>query len=242
MEIKYSVIIPAYNEENWLPQTLTRLKTAMADSGLPGEMIVVDNNSTDKTARIAAAHGARVIFEGRNQISRARNAGAGAARGNYFIFLDADTFLPPALLKTALNNLESGACCGGGAWVSSIEPHPAAVRRSIDLWNRMSRAFGWAAGCFIYSLRQGFEATGGFSEKVYASEEIWFSRQLRSWGKSRGLTFRIIKHPPIVTSVRKLNGFTLRQAVLLIIIMVFPLALRSRRLCSFWYFRPVQKD
>lgn len=242
MDIIYSVIIPAYNEENWLPQTLTSLKTAMADSGLTGEIIVVDNNSTDQTAQIAAAHGARVIFEGCNQISRARNAGAGAARGKYFIFLDADTLLPPGLLKTALKNLESGTCCGGGAWVSSLEPHPAAVRRSIELWNRLSRAFDWAAGCFIYSLRQGFEIVGGFSEKVYASEEIWFSRQLRAWGKSRGLTFQIIKHPLIVTSVRKINWFTPRQAVLLIIIMLFPLALRSRLLCSFWYTRPGPKS
>ena len=242
MNITYSVIIPAYNEENWLPQTLDGLKTAMIACDLPGEIVVVDNNSTDRTAQIAAARGARVIFERRNQISRARNAGAGAARGDYFIFLDADTHLPPELLNKALKHLESGACCGGGAWVSSLEAPPAALQRSIDLWNRMSRAFSWAAGCFIYTLRQGFEAVGGFSEKVYASEEIWFSRQLRAWGKSRGLTFRVIKHPPIVTSVRKLNGFTPRQAVLLIFIMLFPLALRSRRLCSFWYSRPGQKD
>ena len=241
MDIKYSVIIPAYNEENWLPQTLTSLKKAMSASSLPGEIIVVDNNSTDRTAQIAAEQGARIIFERRNQISRARNAGAGAARGDYMIFLDADTLLSPGLLKNALKNLESGTCSGGGAWVSPLEPPPVAVQHSINLWNRLSRAFDWAAGCFIYSLRQGFEATGGFSEKVYASEEIWFSRQLRAWGKQRGLTFKIIKHPPIVTSVRKLNWFTPRQAVLLIVILLFPLALRSRLLCSFWYSRPGKK-
>jgi len=145
-------------------------------------------------------------------------------------------------LKTALQNLESGGCCGGGARVSSIEPHPAAVRLSMELWNRVSRAFGWAAGCFIYTLRQGFVAAGGFSEKVYASEEIWFSRRLRSWGRSRGLTFRIIKHPPVITSVRKLNWFTPRQAALMLLITLFPLALRSRLFCSYWYSRPVQKD
>jgi len=242
MEVTYSVIIPAYNEKNWLPQTLTSLNTAMAICDLAGEIIVVDNNSTDETPRIAAAHGARVLFERRNQISRARNAGAGAARGDYLVFLDADTLLPPGLLQTALKNLESNACCGGGAWVSSLEPPPAAVQLSINLWNRLAHAFDWAAGCFIYTLRQGFDAVGGFSEKVYASEEIWFSRQLRAWGKSKGLTFRIIKHPPIVTSVRKLNWFTPRQAVLLIFIILFPLALRSRLLCSFWYARPIQKD
>jgi glycosyltransferase involved in cell wall biosynthesis len=241
MGIQYSVIIPAYNEENWLPQTLAGLKTAMAANDLPGEIIVVDNNSTDRTAQIAASHGARVIFERRNQISRARNAGAGAARGDHLVFLDADTLLPPDLLRTALKNLESGAC-GGGAWVSALEPPPAAAQLSIDLWNRLARAFSWAAGCFIYTRRQGFEAVGGFSERVYASEEIWFSRQLRAWGKSRGLPFRIITQPPVATSVRKLNWFTPRHAALLVLITIFPLALRSRRLCSFWYFRPGPKN
>ncbi|MEW6671261.1 MAG: glycosyltransferase [Thermodesulfobacteriota bacterium] len=241
MGVTYSIIIPAYNEENWLPRTLTSLKTAMAACGLAGEVIVVDNNSTDSTAQIAAEYGARIIFEPRNQISRARNAGADAAGGDYLIFLDADTLLPPDLLKSALKNLADGACCGGGAWVSSIEAPPAAVLRSIELWNRLSRAFNWAAGCFIYTLRQGFEAVGGFSEKVYASEEIWFSRQLRAWGKSKGLTFRIIKHPPIATSVRKLHWFTPRQALLLIILMIFPLALRSRLLCAYWYVRPAPR-
>ena len=238
MDIKYSVIIPAYNEENWLPQTLAGLRTAMADSGLLGEIIVVDNNSTDNTAQVAAAHGARVIFERRNQISRARNAGAGAARGDYFIFLDADTLLPPGLLQAALKNLESGLCCGGGVRVSADEQKEWLGRQVIRFWNRLAVTFKMAAGCFVYCLRQGFEKVGGFSEKVYAGEEILFSRRMVRWGKTVGMSFEIIKTPRVVTSLRKMRWFTPLQLLLMIFIVLCPLALRFRILCAYWYERP----
>ena len=100
--MNYSVIVPAYNEERWLPETLTVLKRAMAAVDRPAEIVVVDNNSTDETARVAMAHGARVVFEAHNQISRARNTGARAATGAYLIFLDADTLVEAALIGKAL--------------------------------------------------------------------------------------------------------------------------------------------
>ena len=80
MTISYSVIIPAYNEGKWLPNTLNFLKKAMEAVEANGEIIVVDNNSTDNTAKIAKENGARVIYEPVNQISRARNAGAKIAK------------------------------------------------------------------------------------------------------------------------------------------------------------------
>ena len=79
MSILYSVIIPAYNEEKWLPKTLAALSKAMAEIDCPGEIIVVDNNSSDHTAEVARQSGAIVFFERVNQISRARNTGANAA-------------------------------------------------------------------------------------------------------------------------------------------------------------------
>jgi len=79
--IDYSVIVPAFNEEAFLGHTLDALRQAMATVSLHGEVIVTDNNSTDTTAEIAAASGAKVVFEPVNQISRARNAGARQAAG-----------------------------------------------------------------------------------------------------------------------------------------------------------------
>jgi len=112
--LSFSVIIPAYNEEQLLPATLTSLHKAMDTLGLQGEVIIVDNNSTDNTAQIAKDHGAKVVFEPFRQIAKARNRGAGIARSNIFIFLDADTILPPQLLQKSLQLLASGNYCGGG--------------------------------------------------------------------------------------------------------------------------------
>jgi glycosyltransferase involved in cell wall biosynthesis len=235
----YSIIIPAYNEEKWLVRTLPYLKKTMETLDVSGEVIVVDNNSTDDTARIARRHSARIVFEPVNQISRARNTGAGIARGRYFIFLDADTFLTPVLLKTAWHHLSDGRCCGGGCLVDFDKPIPPFSRKILDLWNWISVTFGFAAGCFIYCLREGFEAIGGFSEKVYASEEIRFSRELKSWGNTRNLSFHMISAHRIITSSRKLDWFSpLELALSGLVLMIFPFSVRFRRFCAHWYYRP----
>ena len=169
--IQYSVIIPAYNEEELLPGTFQALKAAMATVAMDGEVIVVDNNSTDKTAEIARKFEARVIFEKINQISRARNVGAMHARGNYLLFLDADTMITPDLLQTALNNLKNKQLSGGGSTVIPDKKIKPFYQRGMDIWNWFSVRSQIAAGSFIYCLRDGFEAVGGFSQKVYAGEE-----------------------------------------------------------------------
>jgi glycosyltransferase involved in cell wall biosynthesis len=235
----YSIVIPAYNEERWLAGTIKAVDDAMGPLNVPGEIVVVDNNSSDATARIARDHDVRVVFEPINQISRARNAGARIAQGRFLIFLDADTFLSRALLQTAVNNLSSGRCCGGGCTVALDTPLKGVARRALNLWNWFSLTFGIAAGCFVYCLREGFEAVNGFSEKVFASEEIWFSRELKSWGKKRHKDFCIIAAPPILTSGRKLVWFTpTRLTIPILVLTIFPFLLRFRSFCSHWYYRP----
>ncbi len=239
MTIDYSIIIPAYNEQDWLSQTLSALEAAMQTLPWPGEVIVVDNNSSDQTPLIARQHHARVVFEPVNQISRARNTGARAAKGHYLIFLDADTLLSADLLQAALGNLASGECCGGGVLVDFDKPIKPLARAALNFWNRAALKFGLAAGCFVYCLREGFEAIGGFSEKVFASEEIWFSQQLQAWGRQRQMAFHVIPSPRIVTSSRKLDWFSPFEMILtLVVITAFPFALRFRNACMHWYYRP----
>lgn len=239
MTIDYSLIIPAYNEERWLPDTLLALQQAMAAQSLQGELIVVDNNSTDATAALAQQRGARVVFEAHNQISRARNAGARVAQGRYLVFVDADTRIPPELLTTALQNLETGGCCGGGAAVEFDTALSAAGRLGLAAWNALSSRLKLAAGCFVYCTREAFDAAGGFSEAVYASEEIWLSRRLKRWGRKRGQAFCIISAYPAHSSGRKLEWFsTWQQTGLLLLMILFPFFVRFKRLCGFWYNRP----
>lgn len=243
MAVDYSVIIPAYNEARWLPSTLAALRHAMSAVTLNGEIIVVDNNSSDNTAAIAHEAGVSVVFESHNQISRARNAGAGKAQGRYFVFVDADTHVSPSLLTRALDNLQSGRCAGGGAQIAFDVSLNAAARAGLALWNRLSAWRQLAAGCFVYCRREAYLAAGGFSEAVYASEEIWFSRRIRHWGRKQGQGFCIIAEPRAVSSGRKLTWFsTWQQTGLLLLMLFFPFFVRFKRLCGFWYTRPEENN
>jgi glycosyltransferase involved in cell wall biosynthesis len=242
MPIDYSIIIPAYNEEDYLPATLTALQEAMPKLGLSGEIIVVDNNSSDRTAAIAADHGIKVTFEAINQISRARNAGAREAQGRYLIFIDADTVIPLEVLQQALANLENGDIIGGGACVAGNIPLHYSLRLLLKLWNVISLLTKNAAGSFIYCQHDAFKAIGGFSEAVYASEEIWLSRKLKKLGRKSGQRFCIIKQPPVITSMRKMQWYSpLRIYLYLLLLTVFPFSVRIRSLCTFWYRRPALK-
>ncbi|MEN8258931.1 MAG: glycosyltransferase [Thermodesulfobacteriota bacterium] len=241
MAIDYSIIIPAYNEEALLARTISHLQEAMATISLTGEIIVCDNNSTDRTAAIARKAGAFVIFEGINQISRARNSGAKVAKGRYLVFVDADTLVPAALLHKALDNLKSGQCCGGGATITEEAKIPVLAKAVVGYWNIISRTLGLAAGCFVYARRDDFESCGGFSEKVYATEEIWFSMALKGRARKHKRQFRIITKPKVVTSGRKLVWYSYSyQSILLLLICLFPYLTRFKWLCAYWYKRPEQ--
>ena len=234
--VTFSIIIPAYNEEKYLPRTLTSAIEAVDKVESTGEIIVVDNNSTDATAEIARQFNVKVVFEKQNQIARARNTGARIAKGKIFVFLDADTILSPELLSAALENISIGDCCGGGCKVEIDRPLTFTAKKFLNFWNWLSVKYSLAAGCFIYCTREGFEEIGGFNEKIYASEEIWFSRKLIRWGKKQKSDFKIITNLSIVTSGRKLdNEFKLWSSMLTI--LFFPFAIFFRRMCYHWYKR-----
>lgn len=239
MEVDYSIIVPAFNEADWLPRSIPVLQQAMAALPYHGEIIVTDNNSTDATAEIARQLGARVVFEPVNQISRARNTGARAARGKYLVFVDADTIVPTALLAQALDNLNGKRCVGGGAVVQFEQETGRLVHVVVALWNLLSRMLRLAAGCFFYCRKHDFEEVGGFSEAVYASEEIWLSRKLRRIGSRQGQEFCIIHQYAAHSSGRKIGWYsTGRQIGLLLMVMFFPFFVRYRRFCGYWYNRP----
>jgi len=239
MAIDYSIIIPAYNESKYLPDTLQNINQAMSTYALQGEIIVTDNNSTDNTAELAKQQGAKVVFEPVNQISRARNAAARIAVGKYLVFVDADTHINPELLKTALDNLQSGHCCGGGSVVTFDHDVTSWQARGLAVWTWISTRLKLGAGSFLYCTREDFETIGGFSEAVYASEEIWFSRNIKRLESNKTKTFRIITEHPVISSGRKFEWFgPWKQLLLLIMLTVFPYAVFFKHFCSFWYKRP----
>ncbi len=238
----YSIIIPAYNEAEELPATLRAIRTAMAAQKSAGECIVVDNNSTDATAEIAYGAGAdQVVFEPINQIARARNAGVAASRGRHLVFVDADTRIPVDLLTESLRLLQSDTVAGGGSIIRFEGEISAIGKVGITLWERADKATRTAAGSFLFCRRDAFEAIGGFDEKLYASEEVRLSRLLRKWGGARKQGFEIITTAPAQTSARKLKWHSGPQILAWVALMALvPIAVRSRKLCGFWYKRPVE--
>jgi hypothetical protein len=107
----------------------------------------------------------------------------------------------------------------------------------LRLWNWLALRRKLAAGCFIFCLREAYEEIGGFSQWVFASEEVWFSQGLKRWGRPKGLEFTIILDPPIVTSARKMQDHPWRNFLAFCFMLVFPLAIFSRRLSYLWYYR-----
>jgi hypothetical protein len=89
-EFELSVVIPALNEERTIAHCVEKAKKALAALGTPGEVLVADNGSTDRTREVASALGARVVpVEGRGY-GRALRGGFAAAKGRYLIMADAD--------------------------------------------------------------------------------------------------------------------------------------------------------
>ncbi len=239
----YSLVIPAYNEAATLPATMAAARGAMAGvaaaAGLRGELIVVDNNSADDTAAVARAHGAAVVFEGHNQISRARNAGGRAAAGRYLVFIDADTLIDADLLGAALRAMIDDGAVGGGARVAFDREVVWPAKLTLGAWNLYSRLMREAAGCFIFCTAEAFREVEGFSERLYASEELWFSKAIKRWGKAHGKAMIIIAEPAAITSARKADR-PLHTAATLALMLLFPPAVFFRGLCGFWYRRPAE--
>ncbi len=93
--IRISFVVPAYNEEAWLPACLRAIRAEIDRTGVSAEVVVVDNASTDRTAEVALAEGARVVREPRKGLVQARKAGFEATTGTLVANIDADTLIPP---------------------------------------------------------------------------------------------------------------------------------------------------
>jgi glycosyltransferase involved in cell wall biosynthesis len=237
--VTISVIIPAFNEERLLGETLRRVHAAMTSFQVRGwlvEVIVCDNNSNDRTAEVAREGGAKVVFEPRNQIGRARNRGAAAASGDWLIFLDADSHPSDGLFGAVADLMASGRCLAGGAVVQLAGHHPRG-RFVASGWNLISRAMTWMAGSFIFCESRAFREIGGFDAELFASEELDLSRRLKRLARAEGKRVVILGRHPVMTSARKLQLYTPAEYArfLLKTVLSGGKTLRNRDACFTWY-------
>ncbi|MDB6125226.1 MAG: hypothetical protein JWQ71_4219 [Pedosphaera sp.] len=220
-------------------ETLGRVRAAMsafAENNWESELIVCDNNSTDRTSELARGAGAQVVFEPVNQIGRARNAGAKAASGDWLIFIDADSYPSRELFAEVTRTIQTGKVLAGGCTVVLDTSHFFASRVA-GLWNCISRVGKYMAGSFIFCETKVFREIGGFDERLYASEEIDLSTRLKRLGKKTGRKVVILHRHPLVTSARKMHLYSRREHVrfLLKTMMNWRRTLSDRDACHTWY-------
>ena len=237
--MKVSVVVPAFNEQKLIRQTLRKIKEAcggLDELGWETELIVCDNNSSDSTAALAREEGARVVFEPINQISRARNAGALAATGDWLIFVDADSQPSPELFRDVAAAISSGRYIAGGSTVA-LDAYTRGSRLLVRSWNALSRVARLMAGSFIFYERAAFQAVGGFSRDLYAKEEIDLSQKLKRFGRKHRKKLIILKRHPLLTSSRKMRLYTRGELLSFFIRNAFSGGkdLKSAESCFPWY-------
>ena len=237
--MRISVIIPAFNEEKLLPASLAEIQAAAAvfcQRGWAVELIVCDNNSTDRTAKIAREAGANVVFEPVNQIARARNRGAAAATGDWLVFVDADSHPSVDLFRDVAEQMESGCALAGGVTIR-LDEKLFIAGLITQFWNLISRHQKLMAGSFIFVEAQAFRKVGGFSHELFAAEELELSRRLQKLARETRRRIVILHRHPIKTSARKMQLYTPWEHVRLLAMVVFSggRALRNRETAHLWY-------
>jgi glycosyltransferase involved in cell wall biosynthesis len=227
---RVSFVVPAYNEEKCLGRALASIHGAARSLGLDYEIVVADDASTDATAAIAAAGGARVVAVNNRQISRTRNDGARAARGERLVFVDADTQVNPEVVAAAMAVMDAGAV-GGGANAAFSDDAPRYAHAMLRTVLGIMRPLRLAAGCFLFCRRDALEAAGGWDERHFAGEEVMLSLALRRLGRFVMLDERV------VTSPRKFTSRSLGETLWITAkLLARGLAgARRRETTQFWY-------
>lgn len=225
-----SFIIPAFNEEVMLGQTLQAVNDAVGALGEPFEILVADDASTDRTAAIAQEHGARVVSCKNRQIAATRNAGARVSSGDMLFFVDADTTINLAALRAAVRAMRNGAV-GGGCAFRFDGPLPLYARILAAVVAPLYRALRLASGCFLFCTRPAFQAVGGFDEGLYGAEEAVMSRKLNRQGRF------VILQETVTTSGRKLRAYSAREVLGLLARVAYggPRMVRQRQGMELWY-------
>ncbi len=120
--IEVSVVIPCLNEAENIEECVRRSLEALDEAGIAGEVVVADNDSSDGSAELAVAAGARVVHERRRGYGSAYLAGFAAARGEYVVMLDADMTYPFGDIPKFVDALRDGAQLVMGDRMDNIQP------------------------------------------------------------------------------------------------------------------------
>src|SRR5439155_12005131 len=120
--VKVSVVIPCLNEEENIVECVTRARRTLQEHQIPGEVIVADNASEDRSAELARGAGARVVHEPRRGYGSAYLAGFSAARGDYIVMADADLTYDFGDIPKFVEEMDAGGHLVMGDRIDNLHP------------------------------------------------------------------------------------------------------------------------
>lgn len=202
----FSIIIPAFNEEKYLPTTLQSLSDQTHQDY---EIIVVANGCTDKTIDIAKKNPnpkLKLYTLPKANVSRARNFGAGKAQGDMLLFLDADTRLE----KDSLQKIKESFTKEHAVATTKVKPDSPELKFRIvsNLKNIYNQTFYQGCSGALICLRQDFDKVNGYNPNISVKEHRKLILQLKKMGKYKCIDTYA------TTSMRRFQEWSLTKTAL----------------------------
>ena len=206
--MKLSIIIPTYNEEDYLPDLLKSIDRQDFDDL---EVIIADAHSTDKTVEIAKSHGCKVVDGGLPALGR--NNGARVAKGEMLLFLDSDCVLTNNYITSAIEEFELHNL---GIAITQIIPLEKGFINQIthEIANYMTKMISnfkpHGAGCYgILTYKSLHDEVDGFDEEIDFGEDTDYIERVAKISR-----FRVLDNPRLLISTRRLNEEGLKNITL----------------------------
>jgi len=238
--MKVSVIIPAYNEELALPETLERIGKALSVAACSSEIIVVDNDSQDGTKQLAEAFGAKVFLEKEHNISKVRNTGERDSSGDVLVFIDADTLVPDTLFQKITAVMEDEKCFGGAVAVGYGDFERKWMRFYLMGWAFWGKLFNMAQGAAQFCRKSIFEELEGYDQTIFMGEDVEFYWRLSRFAKRNKGYLYFVEHPKVITSTRRFDKMSLWKTFLLTHPIFIRLTWRKKSHWKDWYEKAVR--
>ncbi|MBR00681.1 MAG: glycosyl transferase family 2 [Verrucomicrobiales bacterium] len=203
--MKVSVIIPAHNEQEYLPAGLNAVAAAAKICPHEVETVVVLNRCTDRTEEIARGFGAVIAKEDAKNLSRIRNAGAAASSGDIIVTIDADSQMHPQFLRIIVEKLAQGRDIGGGNMILPERWSLGIIACGAILFPHLAKhkvSFG-----AFWTTRKTFDHLGGFNADFVTIEDVDFAIRMRDYAKSIGKKTGTVWTAPMTTSCRKFDQY-----------------------------------
>lgn len=203
--MKVSIIIPTYNEEEYLPNLLTSIQRQGFDDK---EVIIADAHSVDNTLEIAESFGCKIVPGGLP--ATGRNNGAKVAEGELLLFLDADSVLTNNYISSAIEEFEFYNL---GIAITQIVPLEKGFINQIShefanyLTKQISQIKPHGAGCYgILTYKSLHEKVGGFDENIDFGEDTDYIERIGKISR-----FKVLDNPRLLISTRRLEEEGLRD-------------------------------